>query len=131
MSWLKAWVAKLLGVQLVIRKHEFTLRGERLERFGPEHYKTWGNLFALIPGLEDSWYSALGEAIGEMAKLPAKEEFHLERLRLCQRVVDIWQNLGIPTAAAAQLKDYLKALEEQQAPKRVTPAGAQNVIPNQ
>lgn len=118
MQWLKDWLRPLLmrwiNIPVAIEHKRFIFKGEPLESFGPEHYEAWAMIWQTVPGLYDVWYKALGETIGDMAKLPAIDANHGERIRLCQRAVDVWSNLQIASSAAKEINAFHAQRQQEQ-----------------
>lgn len=106
MQWLRLLVMRWLKIPVTVDIKRFVFKGEPVTSFGPEHYENWAKLWQLAPGLYDSWYMALGETIKSMAATPANEAHHGERIRLCQRAVDLWQNLQLANNAEKSLNAH-------------------------
>ncbi len=129
MQWLKAWLRPLLmrwlEIPVSIEHKRFVFKGEPIDSFGQEHYEAWAAIWQTVPGLWDAWYMALGQTIKAMADLKATDENHGERIRLCQRAVDLWANLQFANAAADDLNRLHAQRQREQESGRMTSATQQ------
>lgn len=82
-----------------------------------ERLRIMAGVFHVVPGLREQWMDGLDDVITSMAKTPATEAFHGERIRLCQRAVDLWQCLRLPQEAAKKYNEMMKPVEEFEQPK--------------
>lgn len=102
MRWLN------IPVSLVV--HDVKIESDFDTAFQPDsHIKAFANIYTLVPGLQAENYRALCEAMEKMKALAATEANNLERVRLCQRILDCWQNFDMPRTAALRLREYYAA----------------------
>lgn len=126
-AWIRSLLIQWLDIPVSIEVKRFVYKGEPVEEFTLKHYEAWATLWQTAPGLWDSWYLALGEVIEKMEKLPATKEHNGERIRLCQRAVDIWQNLHVPNKAAQHLNEYHDRQQKQQKQRMADDMGGDGV----
>lgn len=124
-AWIRSLLMRWLDIPVNVEIKRFIFKGEPVEDFTEKHYESWATLWQTAPGLWDSWYLALGEVIKKMEALPATKENDGERIRLCQRAVDIWQNLQIANEAAKNLNDYHERQQRQQGQRMADHIGGQ------
>lgn len=129
MQWLNTWLRPLvmrwLNIPVTVEHRRFVFKGEPIEQFTQEHYEAWATIWQTVPGLYDVWYQALGEAIDKMSTLPAIDANHGERIRLCQRAVDLWANLQIATKSAKDLNALHAQRQREQETGRINSASQQ------
>lgn len=111
--WLRAFLMRLFRVPVRVVIQRMEIGPDDLPGL-TEQLKAMAGIFHIVPGLREQWMDGLNEVITKMAKTPATDAYHGERIRLCERAVCLWQNLQLPKNSADRLNAFTQKVEEVQ-----------------
>lgn len=116
--WLKSFLMRVFRVPVRIHIHRIEPAPDRLPDIDRQD-EAMADIFALVPGLQREWHNAMNQVIESMAKTPATDAYHGERIRLCERAVGLWNCLELPNKARDSYNRRQKPIEEMTTPEPI------------